>query len=86
MRGALYSLAMDLIDQTKDAQMDINQLEQQVEALIRTCSHLKQENDSLRQRQEHLVAERADLVEKTELARSRVEAMISRLRAMENGL
>ena len=77
---------MDLIDQIKDSQMDINLLEQQVEALIRTCSQLKQENHSLRQRQEHLVAERAELVEKTEMARSRVEAMISRLRSMENGL
>jgi cell division protein ZapB len=77
---------MNLTDQTKDDQTDINQLEQQVEALIHTCDQLKRENDSLRQRQENLVAERADLVEKTELARTRVEAMISRLRAMENGL
>jgi cell division protein ZapB len=68
-----------------DPTMDISQLEQQVEQLIGACSALKQENTSLRQRQESLVSERAELIEKTELARNRVEAMISRLKAMENG-
>ena len=33
--------------------------------------------------QENLVNERAILIEKTEHARSRIEAMITRLRAME---
>jgi cell division protein ZapB len=35
-------------------------------------------------RQENLVAERAALIEKTELARTKVEAMITRLKAMES--
>ncbi|MGD8498361.1 MAG: TIGR02449 family protein, partial [Chromatiales bacterium] len=35
---------------------------------------------------EHLVTERADLIEKTELARSKVEAMVSRLKSMEEQL
>ncbi|MCH8977275.1 MAG: TIGR02449 family protein, partial [Proteobacteria bacterium] len=33
--------------------------------------------------QNNLVTERAELIEKTELARTRIESMISRLRAME---
>ncbi|NCC29281.1 MAG: TIGR02449 family protein, partial [Gammaproteobacteria bacterium] len=44
------------------------------------------ENKSLRARQETLVGERGELIEKTEQARSRVEAMLSRLRAMEESL
>ena len=64
-------------------ELDLRKLEIRIEELIRTCSHLKQENSSLRTRQESLVAERAALIEKTELARNRVEAMITRLKSME---
>jgi len=45
---------------------------------------LQDENRSLRDEQAGLRAERARLIEKTELARTRVESMISRLRAMED--
>ena len=86
MRRALYILAMDPIENKNQPQMDIVQLEQRVEELIRACSTLKDENDTLRQKQGHLMAERAELIEKTELARTRVEAMITRLKSMENGL
>ncbi|MEA3278918.1 MAG: TIGR02449 family protein [Pseudomonadota bacterium] len=65
---------------------DLDTLESQVEELIRTCHQLREENTSLRARQENLVTERAELIEKTELARSRVESMISRLKSMEEGL
>ncbi|MGD8941241.1 MAG: TIGR02449 family protein, partial [Gammaproteobacteria bacterium] len=37
----------------------------------------------LKNRQDLLVEERARLIEKTELARSRVESMLVRLKAME---
>jgi len=65
---------------------DLDTLERQVEELIRTCGQLREENKSLRVRQDHLVSERAELIEKTELARSRVESMITRLKSMEEGL
>jgi cell division protein ZapB len=65
------------------AEMDLRKLEIRVEELIRACSYLKDENKSLRARQDNLVAERAALIEKTELARVRVEAMITRLKSME---
>lgn len=64
--------------------LDLNKLEQRVDDLIRTVSRLQDENRSLREHQADLMAERARLVEKTELARTRVESMISRLKAMEN--
>ncbi len=63
---------------------NLDNLEATVQELIRTCAHLKEENISLRTRQDNLVAERASLIEKTELARSRVEAMIARLKSMES--
>ncbi len=65
--------------------MDLQALEAQVDELIRTCDQLSDENRALRDQQSSLVAERASLIEKSELARSRVEAMIARLRAMEIG-
>ncbi|NKN32238.1 TIGR02449 family protein [Marichromatium bheemlicum] len=68
------------------ADFDLDQLERQVAALIRLNQRLREENVSLRARQETLVAERGELIEKTEQARGRVEAMLSRLRAMEESL
>lgn len=68
------------------AKFDLELLERQVEELIHTCRKLREENGSLKARQEILVAERAELIEKTELARGRVESMITRLKSMEEGL
>jgi cell division protein ZapB len=65
--------------------MDLSALESQVDDLIQTCDLLTDENRALRDQQSTLVAERASLIEKSELARSRVEAMIARLKAMEIG-
>ncbi len=57
-----------------------------MEALLAGCQRLREENHSLRLRQDALVAERAELIEKTEQARARVEAMLERLKAMEEQL
>ncbi|NCF83168.1 MAG: TIGR02449 family protein [Proteobacteria bacterium] len=65
--------------------VDLQGLEAQVDDLIQTCDQLTDENRALRDQQSSLVAERASLLEKSELARSRVEAMIARLKAMEIG-
>ena len=60
-------------------------LEEKIDRLVRICERLEDENRALRDQQNSLIAERAALVEKSELARSRVEAMITRLRGMEAG-
>jgi cell division protein ZapB len=49
------------------------------------CQQLKEENRSLKQRQDSLMADRANLLQKNEQVRARVEAMIGRLKAMETG-
>jgi cell division protein ZapB len=64
-------------------EMELKHLERRVDELIQRLSALKSENHSLRESQTALITERARLIEKTELARTRVEAMISRLKAME---
>ena len=63
--------------------MDLSALEARVDELIRTIDGLKSENTALRSQQENLINERSLLIEKTEQARTRIESMISRLRAME---
>ena len=65
--------------------LDTQALEEKIDHLIRICNKLEDENRALRDQQNSLIAERAVLVEKSEMARSRVEAMITRLRAMEAG-
>lgn len=65
---------------------DIDTLEQQVDELIQICNRLREENTWLRARMTTLADDRAHLVEKTELARSKVESMISRLKSMEEDL
>ena len=66
--------------------IDITNLENQVEVIVRAYMQLRNENHTLRQQQKNLLAEKAALIEKTELARTRVEAMVTKLKAMEHGL
>ncbi len=67
------------------SESDLQKLENQIDALIDTVGQLKKENTSLRHQQDNLMSERSQLIEKTELARTRVEAMITRLRSLELG-
>ncbi|PLX60536.1 TIGR02449 family protein [Sedimenticola selenatireducens] len=76
---------MNANDLNSTTELDLKRLESQVDQLIRTIERLSEENSNLRGKQQELMSERAELIEKTELARSRVEAMISRLRAIETG-
>ena len=59
-------------------------LGQQVDRLLDAVRRLAEENRSLRHSQEQLASERAGLMARNEQARSRVEAMIQRLKALEN--
>ncbi len=59
------------------------ELEEKVEELIDLCSVLSKENRALRTQQKNWTTERAKLIEKNELAKSRVESMITRLKTLE---
>lgn len=58
-------------------------LESKIDELIDLCSVLTRENRALRAQQQNWTTERAKLIEKNELAKSRVESMITRLKALE---
>ncbi len=62
---------------------NLEALEQKIEELIRLCDLLARENKALRSQQQTWTTERARLIEKNELAKSKVESMISRLKSLE---
>ena len=72
-------------DANKNFEHELKRLEKRVDALVQVCDQLQDENRSLKQRQDTLTNERATLLQKNEQVRARVEAMIGRLKAMEQG-
>lgn len=66
--------------------MEVSQLQQlsdKVDRLINKCKHLEADNNALKEMQEDWQKERMKLLQKNDLARSKIEAMISRLKALE---
>ena len=58
-------------------------LETKLDRLILLTSRLQQENTELKARESAWLLERVRLIEKNELARSRVEAMITHLKSLD---
>ena len=63
--------------------LELKRLEKRLDELVVICRQLQDENQSLKDRQDTLMSERATLLQKNEQVRGRVEAMITRLKAME---
>lgn len=63
---------------------ELQQLEQKLDQLLALCANLVSENKGFKQRESEWQRERTRLIEKNELARSRVEAMIGRLKSLES--
>ena len=57
---------------------NLKKLENRVDDLIGTCRQLKKDNHVIKD-------EHAKLIEKTQIARTRIEPMIGRLKALERG-
>ena len=69
---------------TKNTSEQVEMLADQVQQLINFCERLKLDNQSLREQSKSLAVEKANLIEKNEMAQRRVESMIVRLKAMES--
>lgn len=65
-------------------ELELKRLEKRVDELLATMHQLKEENRALRVRQEMLSSEKTSLLHRNEQVRTRVEAMIGRLKAMEH--
>lgn len=66
-----------------DTNIELKHLNSSVDVLLDMIQQLKQENTQLRSQQDFLQGERSKLMEKNETARTRVESIINRLKAME---
>jgi len=75
-----------MVEPTRTSPIDseLRRLDRRIEELIKAIDQLKEENRALRQRQDILTAERTYLLQRNEQARTRVEAMIGRLKALEH--
>ena len=65
------------------ADNSLKDLEHKIDELVALCKQLNRENRALKSDNAGWRDERRDLMDKNELARSKVEAMIDRLRTME---
>jgi len=65
------------------AENQLKILEQKIDELISLCNDLNRENQALKSDSASWHRERQDLIDKNELARSKVAAMIDRLRTAE---
>lgn len=65
-----------------DAQ-SLQTLETRLNELLEISSRLRSENQALHSREVKLLEERAELLKKNDMARTKVEAIITRLKALE---
>lgn len=67
----------------RDLAAELQRLLARIDQLATLIQRTQDENRSLRQQHEQMANERAQLLAKQEQARTRVEAMISRLKSLE---
>jgi len=62
----------------------VKSVEEKLDELIRLCNRLEKENATLKAQEQGWEQERKRLVEKNDIARTRVEAMIQHLKDLES--
>jgi cell division protein ZapB len=65
-------------------QSEVQALADKLDRLIEHCQKLEQDNATLRELQDDWNRERAQLMQKNDHAKNKIEAMIGRLRALEH--
>lgn len=65
-------------------QSELQALAEKLDRLIERCRKLEQDNAAMRELQDEWNRERAQLIQRNDLAKNRIEAMIGRLRALEH--
>ena len=64
--------------------VDINALEKRIDELIALCDELERKQSSMETDRESWMQERTRLLEKNEMAKAKIEAMIMRLKSLES--
>ncbi|MDT8428663.1 MAG: TIGR02449 family protein [Pseudomonadales bacterium] len=60
-----------------------NALDEKIDALVSLCAAMKQENQMLRTREHNWQTERQQLLDNNKLAKSRLESVLNKLKALE---
>ena len=63
--------------------MDLSTLEKRIDELIAFCDQLERKQESIATEQKNWLQERSRLLEKNELAKTKIEAMIMRLKSLD---
>lgn len=84
--NALPAAAGELDSVTETAASGLAILSERLERLLQFCEQLLLENQALREQKIALQAEREELCAQNEQSRSRIEAMIVRLKSLEQPL
>ena len=63
--------------------VDINTLEKRIDELITLCDELESKCRAIETDRENWTQERTSLLEKNEMAKAKIEAMIMRLKSLE---
>ena len=63
--------------------MDINTLEKRIDELIALCDEMESKHGAMETDRENWLQERTRLLEKNEMAKAKIEAMIMRLKSLE---
>ena len=71
------------IRSNKESDLEIKDLEIKIDELIQLCDQLERKQAVMEADRETWLSERTSLLEKNEMAKSKVEAMIRRLKTLE---
>ena len=63
--------------------MELSTLEKRIDELIAFCDQLERKQESIAIEQQKWLQERSRLLEKNELAKTKIEAMIMRLKSLD---
>ena len=69
---------------TDDTEEKFDSLKEKVDDLIKVCSEMKLKNQILKASENNWQAERRELLEKNKEAKSKLESILIRLKAMNN--
>ena len=69
---------------TEDTEEKFDSLKEKVDDLIKVCSEMKLKNQILKASENNWQAERRQLLEKNKEAKSKLESILVRLKAMNN--
>lgn len=63
---------------------DIQILDKRIDELLSLCQHLREENHQLRKQQSELHEQREQLMYKNDIARSKIQTMLERLKTIDS--